>query len=111
MTTRAATAAGGVGETALEQRFCELARRWSEETAFCSMSWQLVEHPAYREILGIGEAAVPWILREMEHGTARWSYALEDITGENPAADAKADNFAQVREAWLAWGHERFPDK
>ena len=111
MTTRTATAAGEVGETALKTRFRELARRWSEETAFYSMSWQLVEHPAYREIVGMGEAAVPWILQEMEHGTARWSYALEDITGEDPAADAETGNFAQVREAWLAWGRERFPGK
>lgn len=111
MTTHSPTAEPGSAETALEERFWELARRWSEETAFYSMSWQLVKHPAYREIVAMGETAVPWILREMEHGTARWFYALEDITGEDPVTDAESGNFAQVREAWLAWGRERCSDK
>ena len=111
MATQAVPVGGEVAEPALEERFCKLAQRWSEETAFYSMSWHLVEHPAYREIIAMGAVAVPWILQEMEHGTARWSYALEDITGEDPVPGTETGDFAQTREAWLAWGRARFPGK
>ena len=92
----------------LEQRFLELAERWREETQFYSMSRQLVEHPAYREILQMGEVAVPWILRDMAMTGARWTILLGEITGEDPAAHAALGRVRDVQAAWIEWGRERY---
>lgn len=109
MTTRAATAVGEVGEAALEERFCELAQRWHEETAFYSMSWQICDHPAYQEIIAMGNAAVPWILRDLEERGGQWFQALREITGQSPIAEADRGRIAKMTAAWLRWGEENLP--
>ena len=74
----------------LEQRFLELAERWREETQFYSMSRQLVEHPAYREILQMGEVAVPWILRDMAMTGARWTLSPRRDHGRGSGGPCRA---------------------
>ena len=93
----------------LEQRFLDLAERWREEMQFYSMSRQIVEHPAYREILQMGEVAVPWILRDMAMTGARWTLLLGEITGEDPAVHAALGRVRDVQAAWIEWGRERYP--
>lgn len=44
------------------ERFDELADRWEEESVFLSNSSRAARHPAHREIVGMGEKAVPLIL-------------------------------------------------
>ena len=95
----------------LEQRFLELAERWREETQFYSTSTPLMEHPAYKEILQMGEVAVPWLLREMTRTPSRWPLLLREITGENPAANAEPGKVSQVEAAWLEWGRRRYPSQ
>ena len=95
----------------MERRFLELAEQWREETQFYSMSRQLVEHPAYREILQMGEVAVPWILRDMATIGARWTLLLGEITGEDPVVHAAPGRVREVQAAWIEWGRERYPWK
>ena len=108
MTTSSPSAEAAPDAAGLEQRFLELAERWREETQFYSMSRQLVEHPAYREILEMGEVAVPWILRDMAMTGARWTLLLGEITGENPAVHAGPGRVREVQAAWIEWGRERY---
>jgi len=109
MTTSSSPTEAGPDAAGLEQRFLELAERWREETQFYSMSQQLVEHPAYREILQMGEVAVPWILRDMAMTGARWTLLLREITGEDPAVHAAPGRVREVQAAWIEWGRERYP--
>ena len=114
MATRAAAGAlveeTGPEET-LEQRFLELAETWRFETGFLAFWSYMVDHDAYREIVAMGEVAVPWILRELERGDAPWFLALAEITGEDPAAEATPGKVDEIQAAWLDWGRRRFPAK
>ena len=109
MTTSSPSAEAAPDAAGLEQRFLELAERWREETQFYSMSRQIVEHPAYREILQMGEVAVPWILRDMAMTGARWTLLLGEITGEDPAVHAALGRVREVQATWIEWGRKRYP--
>jgi hypothetical protein len=52
----------------------------------------------------MGKKVIPLILRELEHEPAPWFAALQAITGENPADQQLAGNFARMADAWIEWG-------
>ena len=109
MATRV-TAAGSetaADEAALEQRFVELAREWRAAGQFDAFASDPDQDPRYRAIIEMGEAAVPWILRDLSQTGDHWFHALRAITGENPAADAQPGRIREFRDAWLQWGRER----
>jgi hypothetical protein len=89
----------------LRRTFAELAEAWRRETQFISFVQQRVVHPAYQRIIGMGWAAVPLILRELQRQPEHWLWALQAITGEEPARNASGLQAAS--EAWLRWGRER----
>jgi hypothetical protein len=86
----------------LEAVFKELARQWKEETWFSSSIKKRIAHAAFLKIIGLGNAAIPFILEELRREPDYWSYALEAITREDPAPNAQ--NLRELRDAWLAWG-------
>ena len=49
-------------ELADHERFLELADQWENETVFLSRTDLATKHPAYREILDMGQLAIPLIL-------------------------------------------------
>lgn len=109
MTTQSPTGERALGASDLEQRFLELAERWREETDFLSFLADKFAHPAYREIIAMGEPVVPWILRELNAGRGHWIEALEQITGEDATAASGCSNRREAELAWLRWGAERYP--
>ncbi len=109
MTTQSATAESAPAASELEQRFLELAERWREETGFHSFLADKFAHPAYQEIVAMGEPAVPWILRELQAGRGHWIEVLEQITGEDAAAASGCSSRREAELAWLQWGAERYP--
>ena len=54
----------------LEKRFFTLAEQWRNETGMLSEPTKKLKHPAYQQIISMGEAALPLILRELERNTA-----------------------------------------
>jgi len=91
----------------VEERFRRLAAVWVAETAHVSSSSDLVAHPAFMEIVGMGPAVIPLLLRELEKGTGHWHRALRRITGVDPVSPSDRGNIGQAREAWLHWGKEQ----
>ncbi|MBI3821802.1 MAG: hypothetical protein HY289_03875 [Planctomycetes bacterium] len=86
-------------------RFHALAKAWKSETELMSKVTKRVMHPAYQKIIGMGEAAVPLILKDLrDHGPDDWFWALTAITDENPITETIAGNMAAMTEAWLQWG-------
>src|SRR6266851_3128708 len=77
------TPATGPTET-IEEKFQRLATAWRAETAYVSSSSDLVAHPAFQEIVGMGSVVIPLLLRELEKGTGHWHRALRRITGVDP---------------------------
>lgn len=48
-------------------------------------------HPAYQQIIGMGEKALPLILRDLrDRPTGHWFWALNAITGEEPTLGESA---------------------
>src|SRR5262245_61719181 len=90
----------------IEEQFQRLADGWRAETAYVSSSSDLVAHPAFQEIVGMGPAVIPFLLRELEKGTGHWHRALRRITGTDPVPQAERGNIGKITEAWLRWGKE-----
>lgn len=89
----------------LARVFQDLLESWRRETWFLSYMQQRALHPAYQRIIGLGWAAVPFILRELEQRPDHLLWALQAITGEDPARNTH-DLHAGVA-AWLQWGRDR----
>jgi hypothetical protein len=91
----------------LEQRFQRLATQWRAETAYVSSSSDLIAHPAFQEIVGMGAAIIPMLLRELQNRTGHWHRALRQITGADIVPSEDRGNFEKSAEAWLRWGKEQ----
>jgi len=96
----------GDAETSVSAMFRILADKWKHETAIVSSTTKKIKHPAYRRIVGMGEAVVPNLLRELVKEPDHWFSALEEITGRNPVDEADRKDIARATQAWVAWAHE-----
>ena len=86
------------------ERFRRLEETWTAETGYLSSYTAIVEHPVFREIIRLGEAVVPLMLRDLEERPRLWVWALAEITGADPVPPEDAGNIAKMCEAWLHWG-------
>ena len=91
-------------ESSLEKRFEEQAERWKRETAHLSSPNQLMMHPSYQAILGMGERVVPLLLRDLRDNRRPWFSALSYLTTENPIKPADSGKMDKMIAAWTAWG-------
>jgi hypothetical protein len=91
----------------LEEEFVRLTKAWRNGRGPSSSISKFVLHPAYQQIIGLGPAAVPLILRELsEQRLDHWFWALRAITGEDPARPEHAGNLRLLAADWLRWGAE-----
>jgi hypothetical protein len=96
-----------VDKADLEERFQRLAAVWRRDVAPLSSISAISQHPAYQEIIGMGEAVVPLLLRELEQRPDDWFVALNKITGAAPAIPPEdRGKLDQMAAAWLRWGKE-----
>src|SRR5438874_12850596 len=93
-------------EENVEQQFRRLEAIWEAETLFLSDAHRIIEHPAFQEIISLGEAVIPLMLHDLEQGPRQWVWALPRITGANPVPPADGGNLRNMAEAWLRWGRE-----
>ena len=87
----------------VEQKFDALVSRWRRETRLLSSVSAIAMHPAYKQLIGLGEPALSLIFRELRREPDHWFWALEAITGENPVLDAHAGDLDAMTRDWLAW--------
>lgn len=85
--------------------FRRLADEWFRQTAHLSVTQQAVRHRAYRDIIALGTAAIPYILAELRTRGGQWFDALREIAGVDPAAGVRDYN-AAARE-WERWAVSR----
>lgn len=72
-----------------------------------SMISDMVVHPAYLEIIGMGPSAIPMILDELDREPNHWFPALMAIAnGHNPVPAEDAGDIDRMTEAWLQWAKE-----
>ena len=87
----------------LEERFRRLEAVWDAETALHSSASKIIGHPAFREIVSMGEPVVPLMLRDLEKEPSFWVWALSEITGADPVPVSDRGNIAKMTNAWLRW--------
>jgi hypothetical protein len=88
----------------VEERFRRLQKTWIAEVGHFSSSSVLRRHPAFQEILTLGEAVVPLMLQDLEKEPRLWVWALPQITGTDPVPEPDRGNITKMSEAWLRWG-------
>ncbi len=85
-------------------RFVTLKTKWESETSALSSITEIVMHPAYQQIIGMGPVAIPLILSELKEKPGHWFWALKSITGEDPVLPDQRGRIKEMTEAWLRWG-------
>jgi hypothetical protein len=89
------------------ERFQRLATQWKAERGPTSSLTSLVMHPTYQQIIGMGPAAVPWLLAELESEPDHWFWALKSITMIDPVPPEDRGNLQKMAAAWLKWGKQQ----
>jgi flagellar biosynthesis GTPase FlhF len=88
-------------------KFERLVAEWKADTKFVGTVLEMATHPAYQQIIGMGQPAVPLILQRLAAKGEHWFWALRAITGENPVPKTSRGNIEQMTEAWLSWGRAK----
>ncbi len=90
----------------VEERFRRLESTWMAAVGHFSSPTVLCDHPAFQEIIDMGQAVVPLMLADLEKKPRVWVWALPRITGADPVAPVDRGNIRKMSEAWLCWGKE-----
>ncbi len=92
----------------LGKRFAQLAATWKKETLHHSRMDKVAAHPAHREIVAMGERAVPLILADLEKNGGTWFMALREIIGDGPTLPTNDRGVTKkMAAAWIAWAYEQ----
>ena len=84
-------------------RFRRLVTEWRSETYFLSSVTGKTNHPAFKEIVGMGKCAVPWIIGELQTHRDFLFMALHLILKEDPTPTEAKGKPHKLIEAWLDW--------
>lgn len=104
----AAVATVATRESTVE-KFQRLAKQWRDERDQKTSVSDMVMHPAYQQIIGMGREAIPFILGELSRETEpdHWFWALKAITSEDPVPAESQGKIFEMASAWLRWGREK----
>jgi hypothetical protein len=91
-------------DSELEQKFNGLVAQWRQKTMFMSRAADITSDFTYYQIIGLGPAIIPLILRQVQRGEGHWFLALRALTGENPVKAEEAGNLVKMAQSWLEWG-------
>lgn len=91
----------------LEALFCELVSQWKESTKLTSSSSEIIMHPAYQRIIGLGPNVIPLVLKDLQENGGHWFWALQALTGENPVSSEDAGRIRKMTQLWLEWGQKK----
>lgn len=89
------------------RKFYELVWTWQEDVKGFSDVDIICTHPAYQQIIGMGQSALPLIFREMKDGDAYWFWALKAITAEDPVPEEDRGRIRKMKQHWLNWADEQ----
>ena len=90
-----------------KEKFFILKSIWrAERPATSSFLKDLINHPAYEEIIKMGMAVVPLILQNLDRNLDHWFEALHRITGVEPVPATDRGNLYKMAYAWQTWGEE-----
>ena len=99
--------AHAAGKETVEQRLRQLESQWLLETEFLSDAGKIVDHPAFKAIIALGDAVVPLLLKDLEAKPSLLVWALPEITGENPVSEDEGGNIRKMTDAWIKWARAK----
>ena len=91
-------------EKSLESEFRSLADQWQKDTRKMSSIEQIVLHPAYQQIIGMGKPILPLVLAELKRTRGHWLWALAMITRSDKAKPGEL--LKEAIDEWLRWGEK-----
>ncbi|MEB3232093.1 MAG: hypothetical protein VKJ64_13880 [Leptolyngbyaceae bacterium] len=90
----------------IERIFNNLVQLVIQETRSESSTLKIATHPAYQQIIGLGQPAIPLLLRELERKSGRWFWALKAISRIDPVEPSDRGKTRKMIDAWMQWGIE-----
>ncbi|MBI4703440.1 MAG: hypothetical protein HY744_20190 [Deltaproteobacteria bacterium] len=88
--------------------FGRLVEWWARDCLWFSSTTKRTAHPAFRRIVSMGRAAVPFLLEVLET-PGDWDIALAEITGADPVPPSATGRRAETIRAWREWARQRDP--
>jgi hypothetical protein len=88
--------------------FQTLVSQWHKERGATSSITQMAVCPSYQQIIGMGDKAVPLILRQIENEVDdpdHWFWALQAITRANPVPEDARGDMREMARVWLDWAY------
>lgn len=86
----------------MEEKFYSLLEQWKEVT--CFKSWNDRAHPAYKEILAMGEAVIPLLLENISNSWLSICVLGDMIENHDHIPREHWGNFENLQKDWLKWG-------
>ena len=96
-----------ISQDELSKKFERLAATWTYNNSLISSVDKMVLLPEYQEIIGMGKAVVPFILKELKKEPNYWFWALKAITRDDPVKPEDRGNLQKMSDAWIQWGAEK----
>ena len=93
-------------DPALTARFLQLVSEWNDATAGLSSPRAITEHPAYLQIIALGQPILPLLFRDLQDNGGWWYPALRALTGAAPVPECAQGQPESNNAAWLRWGRE-----
>lgn len=90
------------GENA--EHFERLSSLWKQSRGPQATATLMAKHPAYRQIIAMGAAAIPLILRKIREHPDHWFIALKEISAVNPVRPENRGDVRRMADDWIAWG-------
>jgi hypothetical protein len=81
--------------------------RWKKETKYISSITEIVNNKHYKRIIDMGPKVVPAILRHIDKYPDHFSYALLQLTGENPIVPDDCGRILNQCKTWVQWGKDK----
>lgn len=91
----------------IESEFYRLAQQWKQERPRGADVSEMVMHPAYQRIIGMGPDVVPFLLEDLEREPEHWFWALYSITGAKPVPPKSEGKLEEMAKAWIEWGKKQ----
>ncbi len=95
----------------ITKEFRCLTEEWAEHcqnVIFSSNIYDYLNHPAYRQLIQLGEPAIPHIMERYREDDLPWGFVLDEITGSHVIENPDNFNPREVKKRWLEWWHEQF---
>ena len=95
---------GHTFDVVLCDQFKTLAERWKAETIHMSSLSDIESHGAYQEIISMGQAVIPLILRELVIDPDWWFMALDALVDTPPPLEGDDGDLMKLSAKWVDWG-------